>query len=466
MNVADLARTRRGEIQTDLATLLRAGMSLQREMAEIDTFLKVYDRLTEPRPNATDGQAAEYAVVTPAAAERVTAEDVHASSAPSQANAGDEATVREEVQPAPMAEVEPVSRLTAGRTADAGEAGSGLGASPAPVSPEWASEEVGGVASACSASAAGSEIPERRELDVDADAIGVPAGETASDLTTGHMPTWPLTPADDRQVAPLPPETVDTPEQFVESPPDPVRSEADARQGLTLVAPGATLFQLVKSAHDAHPDWTATQIAEAIGRKYTSVSATLAVVRRGAKPSTPVTESPPTLGDRIRGVLDGHPDFTARQIADELDTDQKHVVAAAKRYGIAIRKLTPEELLEARRRGGAMGGALGKQRREATYPVEAREPPPAPTPPPEPERPPATSGVVTKPMVRAPRGTQFRLRTGRGEGKYLHQSGVGLVPGRTYAWMGSESQLLAVRQKFPEARDLYEEIVEKEAAKV
>lgn len=286
MDVSELARARRGEIQSDLATLLRAGMSLQREMAEIDTFLKVYDRLTEPRPSATDGQAAEYAVVTPAAAERVTAEDGHASSAPSQANAGDEATVREEVQPAPMAEVEPVSRLAAGRTADAEEAGSGPGASSAPVSPEGASEEVGGVASACSASAAGSEIPERRELDVDADAIGVPAGETAE-----------------------PPERLAS---HLAAP----GTEADEQPESAPVIRVPTVRSRVAALHAEHPEYTRREAYAALDISVGSLdghSHALGIKWASAVPaSSPVVEEEPGEG-RDQRKVDGEYQETANK---------------------------------------------------------------------------------------------------------------------------------------------------------
>ncbi|MEX0684031.1 MAG: hypothetical protein WD472_11345, partial [Dehalococcoidia bacterium] len=68
--------------------------------------------------------------------------------------------------------------------------------------------------------------------------------------------------------------------------------------------------------------------------------------------------------------------------------------------------------------------------------------------------------AASPPPVRRPKGRKFRLRAGNGEGHYLHMSGAGLVPGKTYAWEGTESQLLALRQKHPEARDMREEVVE------
>ena len=44
---------------------------------------------------------------------------------------------------------------------------------------------------------------------------------------------------------------------------------------------------------------------------------------------------------------------------------------------------------------------------------------------------------------------------------YLHLGGSGFVPGPTYAWQGTESQLAAARRDFPDAADLVEEPVAK-----
>ncbi|KQU96463.1 hypothetical protein [Devosia sp. Root105] len=183
----------------------------------------------EPRLNATDGQAAEYAVVTPAAADRVTAEDGHASSAP--------------------------------------------------VSPEGASEEVGGVASACSASAAGSEIPERRELDVDADATGVPAGETAG----------PSEQSDSHPAAPEEP-------------------------------PALSKRQQVRITHEDHPDWSGAQIAEHLGLSKGSVSghASSLGIKFSAGAAAVSASSSITKLDRVRLMHEQHPTWTARMIALQL----------------------------------------------------------------------------------------------------------------------------------------------------
>lgn len=216
----------------------------------------------EPRPNATDGQAADYVVVTPAAAERVTGDDGHASS-PS-------------------------------------------------VSPEGASEEVGGVASACSASAAGSEIPERRELDVDADAAGVKAGETAS----------------------IPPLQVDT-GAADEAPADALPSEAATREAAASAAPetipsdqeppALSKRQLVRITHEDHPDWSAAQIADHLGLSKGSVSGHASSLGIKFAKAVVAAASTMTLTDRVRLMHEQHPTWTARMIALQLGEKESSV---------------------------------------------------------------------------------------------------------------------------------------------
>lgn len=172
-----------------------------------------------------------------------------------------------------------------------------------------------------------------------------------------------------------------------------------------------------------------------------------------------------TLAFEVMRVNAEHPDWTARQVADHLGKDQKHVDKVAKNWRIVLRKLTPEELAESRRNGGRKGSATLHARPEepeaASEPhVEAEVLPTEKEPAAEPKFTPQHSDAP--PKIVKPRGQQFRLRTGNGEGKYLHMSCFGLVPGRSYAWIGSASQLEAVRKKFPETIDLHVEIVEKE----
>lgn len=184
MSVLQKAENRLADVQVAELVLLRELGKVRDHKAEIVKFIDMYRRFEtpeEPRPDGTPNEQTEaapqgplgVAVVTPASVESVTAEEVAAPafSAPSLANAGDEATVREEAQPAHMAEVEPVSRLAAGRTADAGEAGSGPGASPAPIPP---SQEDAGAAALTAADAQSSESATREDA-------GLAAPETIED---------------------------------------------------------------------------------------------------------------------------------------------------------------------------------------------------------------------------------------------------------------------------------------------
>lgn len=188
---------------------------------------------------------------------------------------------------------------------------------------------------------------------------------------------------------------------------------------------------------------------------------------------TPVTEAGDqvartpaegTLAHDVMRVNSEHPDWTARQVADHLGKEPRHVINAAKVWSIQLRKLTPEEVLEARRQGGRKGSATLHAKPEApevaSGPQVETEVAPDAEPAEEPKFTPLHSDAP--PKIVKPRGQQFRLRTGKGEGKYLHMSCFGLVPGRSYAWIGTASQLEAVRKKYPETLDLHVEVVEKD----
>ena len=418
MSVLDKATNRLADVLATEHGLMTDLNRVRTHKAKLIEFIDMYRRFDAPEEPRSEPPVSEQAVpaeepavpaeVTPADAESVTAEEgEETSSAQSLANAGDEATAREEAQPAPMAEVEPASRLAAGRTADAGEAGSGLGASPAPI----------------------------------------------------------------------PLETVDT-GAADEAPADAQSSEVATREDAASAAPETLTWKArVAETHAAHPAWTAAMIAAELGitAKHVRDAAgdagvTLAAARRG-----PTSDLPP-LKDRVLAVLAEHPDWTARQIADHLGVAQSDVSQLSYApHHLPIRKLTAEELTEARKSGGRTGG-LAKA-------GKAEEPPPAPTPPPEPERPPAPSVPAPRAVnddeiippepnrIKRPKGTQFRLRD-RETGLYLHQDlaqsvdELRLTPLRAYPWQGTADQLLAVRKKYPATRDLSEVVVEKEPARV
>lgn len=105
--------------------------------------------------------------------------------------------------------------------------------------------------------------------------------------------------------------------------------------------PGSVKAQVFE-AHDAHPDWTAQQIADHYGLKKGSVATALFDARKARNatlaveepvpapnPQKPVGEPPPpasgTLLDRVRIIHQQHPTFTARLIANELGANQSSV---------------------------------------------------------------------------------------------------------------------------------------------
>jgi len=55
---------------------------------------------------------------------------------------------------------------------------------------------------------------------------------------------------------------------------------------------------------------------------------------------------------------------------------------------------------------------------------------------------------------------RFRLRQGRGHGKFLHKSGSKLTPDLEAAWAGTMAQVGAVQDHYELAADLIEEAIE------
>ena len=193
----------------------------------------------------------------------------------------------------------------------------------------------------------------------------------------------------------------------------------------------------------------------------------------------PSTQSPPSerLSDRVKALFIEHPDYTAPKMAQVLGTQAPLVRKAARVAGVTLRKVTSEERSAIHR---AAAVAVHKQKfpgRPVPAPTAERKKQPIAKLPAHAkkfvaERPvePVADSVTSLPQVqddvpvsmpiKRPKGTRFRLRVGIGEGKYLHMSCVGLTSQKNFSWIGTEAQLLAVRQKFPDAKDLREEIVE------
>lgn len=146
-------------------------------------------------------------------------------------------------------------------------------------------------------------------------------------------------------------------------------------------------------------------------------------------------DKPKGIKERVWEVNQAHPEWSAAEIARHLSVTPSAVSLAVKMLSLTL----PE---------GARGPKPKPQEREPREPEEQGS---------------GEAGETTfAPRVRRVSGTRFRLRERVGEGRYLHMTGEGLVDDKRYAWIGGESQLLAIRQKRPEARELREEIVRDE----
>lgn len=384
--------------------------------------------------------------------------------------------------------------------------------------PETANEKVGGVASACSALAAGSEIPERRELDENAIANGVMGGESAAtqslanaesadiaEAKEGAIPTAEAEPAS-RLAGGRTPEAdegdahtssaTNTPgrsgkarkapggsaprksiaglsedqrlssagEPSAQSAPTPVQQEG-AQPAAHFIPPvtaseaGGSIpladRDLVKRGFEPRPAKLAKGGPTGMGRSGRAERRPSDVSEGAAADGAPEAAAPNLkLVDRIRMVLAENPNATARQIGDEIGVHQKFVNAAAKAGGIDLFRLSPEDLLKSRR-----SGAKGVPSAPAPQPeADVAEPTPEASPAPA-ETPPASE---YQPVRRPRGGVRFRLRD-RETGLYLHQDlsqsegdDLKLTELRQYPWEGTEQQLAAVRKKLPAAWGLSE----------
>lgn len=154
-------------------------------------------------------------------------------------------------------------------------------------------------------------------------------------------------------------------------------------------------------------------------------------------PSAPASVQP-TLKQLVGPLMDEHPDWTAAQIAEAIDRPRGSVAA------------TMSVLRRERSSGAPDAVPFG-----TVVPASQQKPEPISTRP--------YREVSTKPIT-YPSGSHFRLRDV--SGSYLHQS---VMPGpdgnplltedRTYAWQGTESQLVAVRKKLSGTIDMWVEPV-------
>lgn len=257
--------------------------------------------------------------------------------------------------------------------------------------------------------------------------------------------------------APIPPSQVDTGAAGL-SPADAPTSEAATREDAGTAAPETLKDRILKS-HADHPDWNSSQIADHLGAKRTSVSAYCAILgirfTKGGTPPAPRPVEPkvPGWADKIEALLKQHPDWTSVDLSAELGISVEHVNSAARKRSISI----------------------PRKPRGAVAVAEAREESSPPTPPPEPERPPAPSVPPPRAVdddeiippeprrITRPKGKLFWLRDT--DGRYLDRFCSTLTRDRKAAWVGTEAQLAGCRRNFAIARDLREQVVEKEPAR-
>lgn len=160
----------------------------------------------------------------------------------------------------------------------------------------------------------------------------------------------------------------------------------------------------------------------------------------GEAPAPDASPAPISTRQRVKQLHDEHPEYTRREAWEALGITEGSLAGHSHALRIKWAPLDPVRFERP---------APPPPREDAITPDETVTP----------------SNGFSAPRPSRPKGAQFRLRAGRGEGKYLHMSGVGMTDNRSYAWIGTEAQLVKVRQKFPEARELVEEVVEKEPAR-
>ncbi|RDE07714.1 hypothetical protein [Pelagibacterium lacus] len=266
-----------------------------------------------------------------------------------------------------------------------------------------------------------------------------PVAKAVDEATSGSAMSEPLAPASGPQEA----------EAASRVAGDRAPAATSERMDVTAGETAPTLYERVKAAHAEHPAMTAREIAELLDAPRSSVSVYLPKVKREAVNAAlkadvaEVKEAPAslqaakeTLKDRIIACLAEHPDWSDFEIAAHLGARQTSVSGYISGHNMRQRPAIPERELPT-----------------APEPRAGEEVVVLPEVLPNPLRREAKGTPV-----RRPNGVRFRLTDGKGN--FLHMSGEKMTAGRAYAWVGTEAQLLNVRQRFPIALDLIEEVVE------
>lgn len=269
-------------------------------------------------------------------------------------------------------------------------------------------------------------------------------------------------------------------------------------------ARGPTAPDRDESARIASDQSTAAPIPETTADRAPTMTPSSAG-EEGATPSSPAPKKPTPLQQRIVDAHREHPEANAYQLAQLLDMRASHVQHTVKVLGIDLPKgkagrkpgaaptAHQQRVIDAHKRDPSKGAKAiadmlgvgvgsvckivkqfnltlpsGKKGRPAKPAESVQEPVSEPAATHARRELPAArqrvaarprSAVVLKPMVH-PKGARFFLRDDAGQ--YLHFSGGKMTDNRDWAWQGSHDQLLACRKTFSIARDLREQVVEKE----
>jgi hypothetical protein len=209
-----------------------------------------------------------------------------------------------------------------------------------------------------------------------------------------------------------------------------------------LREPAATVRGQIAQEGDAPLEAAATANGEGMSGHTAHLSTGLQT-SSGKPVEAPASAAPAaddSLIDRIKEMHDRQPEWPAKLIGEALGVTVFKISAVSRCHGLG---LPTQAEFEARR--------VAKITDTLKDAIQLQSQSVAPVSPPKPP--------TSRPAAKHARGQLFRLRTGNRDGKYLHQSCIGLVDDNAYAWKGTERQMVAVRARYKEALDMYEEPV-------
>jgi hypothetical protein len=215
---------------------------------------------------------------------------------------------------------------------------------------------------------------------------------------------------------------------------------------------------------DAHPNWTASEIAAQADVHVSTVREMFRQIAAGNDAPKRLTKAE-REAKLLAMFADGNQP-TANEAAIALGyTGQGGVRKLATKLGLTFRTVTKNETIkriqDGMSRSAERSGPWKRKPRKAAEPVQA------PTPQPEPEQPPVSTAVALPPVqedvtdalhvVRRP-STSARFYIRDAKGRYLHQSleasptddGPLMTSNRKWAWFDNAQRLAGATKKWPE----------------